>query len=62
MSYAENPGGYTLGDGFSQLGDPNSLGNGGYALDVTTPVPEPSGALLLAVGLAALATRVRRNR
>jgi hypothetical protein len=62
MSYAENPGGYLLGDGFSQLGDPNSLGNGSYALDVTTPVPEPSGALLLAVGLAALATRVRRNR
>jgi hypothetical protein len=62
MSYAENPGGYTLGDGFSGLGDPNSLHDGSYALNLTTQVPEPSEALLLAVGLAALATRVRRSR
>ncbi len=62
MSFAENLGTGTLGDGFTALGDPNSLHDGSYSLNLTTPVPEPSGALLLAVGLAALATRVRRSR
>jgi hypothetical protein len=62
MSFAENLGSGTLGDGFIALGDPNSLGDGDYALDVTTPVPEPSGTLLLAIGLAVVATRVRRLR
>ncbi len=62
MSFAENLGTGTLGDGFTALGDPNSLHDGGYSLNLTTPVPEPSGTLLLAVGLAALATRVRRSR
>ena len=62
LSFAENQGSGTLGDGFIFLGDPNSLGDGHYVLDLSTPVPEPSSMLLLAVGLAALATRVRRNR
>ena len=44
------------------LCDPNSLGDGSYALNLTTPVPEPSGALLLGIGLAALAARMRRAR
>ena len=62
MSFAENLGSGTLGDGFTGLGDPNSLHDGSYALNLTTPVPEPSGTLLMAVGLAVLATRVRRSR
>ena len=62
MSYAENPGGYALGDGFSGLGDPNSLHDGGYSLTVTTPVPEPAAAWLMLLGAAALATRVRKLR
>lgn len=62
MSFAENLGSGTLADDFTGLGDPNSLGDGSYSLNLTTPVPEPSGTLLLAVGVAALATRVRRPR
>ena len=62
MSFAENLGSGTLADGFIFLGDPNSLGNGSYSLNVTTAVPEPSGALLLVFGVAALATRIRRSR
>ena len=62
MSFAENLGSGTLGDGFIFLGDPNSLGNGDYALTLTTPVPEPTSAWLLAIGLAALATRAWRAR
>ena len=62
MSFAENLGTGTLGDGFTGLGDPNALRDGSYALDLTTPVPEPTGALLLAVGLAVLAPRIRRGR
>ncbi len=62
MSFAENLGTGTLGDGFTGLGDPNSLHDGSYSLDLTTAVPEPTGAWLMVVGLAALATRVRRAR
>lgn len=62
MSFAENSGSGTLGDGFIGLGDPNSLGDGSYALNLSTPVPEPSGTWLVGVGLAALATRMRRAR
>lgn len=60
MSFAENSGSGTLADGFTGLGDPNSLGDGSYSLDLTTPVPEPSGTWLIGVGLAALVTRMRR--
>ena len=62
MSFAENWGVGTLADGFISLGDPGSLGDGSYSLALTTPVPEPSGAWLMAVGLAALATRSLRAR
>ena len=62
LSFAENLGTGTLGDGFTMLGDPNSLGNGGYALTLTTPIPEPSGAWLVAIGLAVLAARGWRTR
>ena len=62
MSFAENWGVGTLADGFISLGDPGSLGDGSYSLTLTTPVPEPSGAWLMAVGLAALATRSLRAR
>ena len=62
MSFAENLGSGTLGDGFIGLGDPNSLGNGSYSLNLTTPVPEPSGMGLMAVALAALAVRRWRGR
>ena len=62
MSSAENAGSGTLGDGFTGLGDPNSLGDGSYSVNLTTPVPEPSGTLLMVIGLAALAVRVRRTR
>ena len=59
-SFAENLGSGTLGDGFTFLGDPNSLGSGAYALALTTPVPEPSSTLLMGVCLVALALRARR--
>ena len=62
MSFAENLGTGTLGDGFIFLGDPNSLNDGSYSLNVTTPAPEPSETLLMLVGLAALGTRFRRSR
>jgi hypothetical protein len=62
LSFAENLGSGTLGDGFIQLGDPSSLGDGSYALTLTTPVPEPGGGWMLALGLAAIGTRLRRAR
>jgi len=62
MSFAENLGSGTLADGFIGLGDPNSLFDGSYSLNLSTPVPEPSGTWLVGVGLAALATRMRRAR
>ena len=62
MSFAENAGDGTLADGFISIGDPGSLGDGSYSLTLTTPVPEPSGTWLMAIGLAALATRSLRAR
>jgi hypothetical protein len=62
MSCAENGCGSVLGDGFTMLGDPNSLFTGSYALTLSTPVTEPSTTWLLLAGVAGLATRVRRAR
>ena len=68
MSFAENLGTGTLGDGFIGLGQPGLLGDGSYSVLVsldtgTPPVPEPSGAWLFAAGLAAaLAARRWRAR
>ena len=62
MSFAENLGSGTLGDGFIFLGDPSSLGDGSYSLTLSTPVPEPAGTWLMAVGLAVIATRAWRAR
>jgi len=54
LSFAENLGTGTLADGFVGLGEPSSLGDSGYRLIVTTPVPEPSVFILLAVGVLLL--------
>jgi hypothetical protein len=62
MSFAENSGAGTLGDGFVGIGDPNSLYDGSYSVTLTTPVPEPSTVMLMAFGLAGLAIRARRAR
>jgi hypothetical protein len=62
LSFAENLGSGTLADGFIFLGDPNSLGNGDYSLTLSTAVPEPGSAWLLAVGLAIVGTRAWRTR
>ena len=53
MSFAENSGTGTLGDGFTFLGGPAFLGNYYYELGVTHPddsghpIPDPGGTLLL---------------
>lgn len=60
LSFAENLGSGTLADGFIALGDARYLGNAGYELRVTTPVPEAPAALLLAVGLLLLYARAGR--
>ena len=70
MSFAENAGSGTLGDGFIGVGDPNWLGNGNYDVTVSLdtgvtpppPIPEPSQSALLLLGLAALGTRAWRAR
>jgi hypothetical protein len=65
MSFAENAGTGTLGDGFVGLGDPTWLGNYYYELVVTLEggsVPEPSTLALLAVAAAAAAAGRRRSR
>jgi len=54
LSFAENYGAGTLGDGFTGLGDPSALGNAAYEFTATTPVPEPASAWLASLGLAAL--------
>ena len=60
MSFAENLGVGTLGDGFIFLGVPGFLGNSYYELEVTPggdqppAVPEPATFLLVGSGIAAL--------
>nr|WP_316642464.1 DVUA0089 family protein [uncultured Roseateles sp.] len=62
MSLAENLGSGTLADGFIGLGEPTSLGDGHYRLQVTTPVPELSTAWLSALGLTTLLLLTARSR
>jgi hypothetical protein len=65
MSFAENLGTGTLGDGFSGLGEPNSLGRFYYELAVNTPgeaVPEPSTLLLFGAGLAGMVVYRKKMR
>ena len=52
LSFAENRGG-TLGDGFTGLGTPQSLGDASYRIDLATPVPEPTALAGMAAGLIA---------
>ena len=54
MSYAENLGSGSLADGFTAIGVPDGLGNGGYRLLVSSPVPEPVGWMLWALGASGL--------
>jgi hypothetical protein len=61
MSFAENQGIGTLGDGFIAIGDPNSLHDGSYLVTLTTPVPEPTTGVLLGFGLATLFLYRRRS-
>jgi hypothetical protein len=66
MSFAENLGLGTLGDGFIAIGEPALLGNYYYELAITTPdaaaVPEPSTLLLIGGGASVLASRRRQRR
>jgi hypothetical protein len=69
LSFAENYGSGTLGDGFTGLGDPGSLGNGAYAVNVSlgsgttlsAPEMDPAcgvaGLILLAGALLVLRDR-----
>lgn len=68
LSFAENFGSGTLADGFTGLGDPGSLGNGGYEVKVSMPISAPeidpssaAGALTLLAG-AVLVLRSRHGR
>ena len=62
MSYAENPGGYLLSDGFTGLGNLAVGEDLHYAFDVIlTPEPSTMAVMLLAVGILFLKT-LRRNR
>jgi hypothetical protein len=62
MSFAENIGIGTLADTFTGLGTASALGNASYRIEVTTPVPEPSIAWLLAAGLLTLNRRAGSAR
>lgn len=53
LSFAENRGGM-LGDGFTGLGTPLSLGDASYRIELSTPVPEPSIRAAMVAGLLAL--------
>jgi len=61
MSFAENPGAGTLGDGFTALGAPAYTGDSSDRLLVTTPLPEPAIWLLLGSGLPLLG-QIRLHR
>jgi hypothetical protein len=64
MSFAENLGAGTLGDGFVALGQPGLLGTYYYELEILTPdaqVAEPSSLILVALAAAA-ALRSRRRK
>lgn len=66
MSFAENYGSGTLGDGFVQIGDPSELGNASYALSISqtaaSPAPELPATAMLALGLGAMAWLGRARR
>jgi hypothetical protein len=64
MSFAENSGSGTLGDGFIGLGVPGYLGDGQYRLEISFPdaaVPEPATWLLALSAATALGLRNRRR-
>ena len=67
LSFAENLGSGSLGDGFIGLGQPGSLGTYFYELLVTTPggsgppLSEPSSGILLLLGLATAAAIGQRR-
>jgi hypothetical protein len=62
MSYAENPGGYLLSDGFTGLGNLAAGEDLHYAFDVIlTPEPRSTALMLLAVGILFF-KKLRRNR
>jgi hypothetical protein len=65
LSFAENLGAGTLGDGFIGLGEPGSLGSSFYELDVSAPtaaaVPEPASVILLMLPGALLVLRRGRS-
>jgi len=62
MSFAENRGRGTLGDGFIGQGDPQQLGNGRYHFNVITAVSEPPTLTLIAAALWAMSLRQRHRR
>jgi hypothetical protein len=66
LSFSENLGTGTLGDGFTGLGGPGFLGTSFYEIQVaqatTPPVPAPATVFLLVSGLAAVAAWARARR
>jgi len=62
MSWAENIGQGTLGDGFIGLGDPSTLGNASYRFTVSSPVDEPPVWALLPLAAFLLNLNRRRQR